>query len=1079
MKKYVNYHCHSDFSNAVVGADSATTVKEYIERIKELGHTVYTSVEHGSPVGWTDKYLACKKHGLKFVYGVEGYIALSPKVEKEAYSSYHIILLARTNEAIKHINRMLYDVDKNVVKSRPVITLDNFKKNYHPDIIVTNACVGGLFKEDTGNLIEEIYKVAGKSLWIEIAPHNIDIQKRMNIKAIQFAQERGLTIVSANDSHYITEEQAEDRLDLLAGNGIFYPEEEGFYMDYPSYDELVKRYELQGVVPKEIYLKAIENTNLIETFENLEMGEGGEFKVPTLYPNLTRKERVHKLIEITNERFKEYISKKPYSQEMIEKFVEEMKWEMREIVTCKMEDYFLTSMGILEEGIRRGGVITKSNRGSSSSFFVNMLYGFTTINRITSKIPILRERFMTADRILKAKTSPDIDNNVAKQEPFVEAQEALLGVGCSGPMLALGTLKAKSAFKMLCRAKGDIPVELQNLMSEKISQYEKDLSYCEDEIEKEQIKLEDYLDDEETMQMFQDGKKYFGLKTGAKKHPCGYLIANENLVEKFGVAYSPKGDRCINLEGKHAELFGLLKLDWLIVSVVDLTDRIWKEIGIPQPTADELQDMVKEDDKVWEIYSKGITMCVNQVEKPKTREKIMQFKPKTIEELSDAIAAVRPGFITYLKRFLSREKFEYCVREIDRILQGDYSESSWLIYQEQIMLILNYVGFDPKKTYETLKGIGKKKKELVEAAHDQFMQGCIQHIEAEGDSHEVAEEKAKSIWEVINNAAKYSFNASHSLGMAHDSLWVAYPKAHYPMETYKVCIEYHLERNEKNKVANIKNEAVHFFGIDIPYPRFRQDNRTVKRDNSAKLITLPLNYIKGVSETASEQLYALREYKGTFSQFILESNLGKGNFKNLIKTNYFEEFGNIGKLMFILENISNWDKITWTEPKLEDLYNSIEPYTKLSYELFKYNIEKIAIKKTAKQIKFENNYDVPNYIESIINIEDKESLYKIYWESKLTGMCSYDLPEGTIIAQIQKIRYYEKSNTYMFDVLNILTNEEKRIYVQNYSKANEKNIIYIPSVTEKIGKNGNIRYIMSNYTNLTAIYDIKKGVKKK
>lgn len=407
MKKYVNYHCHSDFSNAVVGADSATTVKEYIERIKELGHTVYTSVEHGSPVGWTDKYLACKKHGLKFVYGVEGYIALNPKVEKEAYSSYHIILLARTNEAIKHINRMLYDVDKNVVKSRPVITLDNFKKNYHPDIIVTNACVGGLFKEDTGNLIEEIYKVAGKSLWIEIAPHNIDIQKRMNIKAIQFAQERGLTIVSANDSHYITEEQAEDRLDLLAGNGIFYPEEEGFYMDYPSYDELVQRYELQGVVPKEIYLKAIENTNLIETFENLEMGEGGEFKVPTLYPNLTRKERVHKLIEITNERFKEYISKKPYSQEMIEKFVEEMKWEMREIVTCKMEDYFLTSMGILEEGIRRGGVITKSNRGSSSSFFVNMLYGFTTINRITSKIPILRERFMTADRILKAKTSPD------------------------------------------------------------------------------------------------------------------------------------------------------------------------------------------------------------------------------------------------------------------------------------------------------------------------------------------------------------------------------------------------------------------------------------------------------------------------------------------------------------------------------------------------------------------------------------------------------------------------------------------------------------------------------------------------
>ena len=72
-----------------------------------------------------------------------------------------------------------------------------------------------------------------------------------------------------------------------------------------------------------------------------------------------------------------------------------------------MEDYALTSHAIVKRGVRKGGVITTTGRGSCASYLTNMLLGFTTIDRLRTKIPILQQRFMTADKILKSHSCPD------------------------------------------------------------------------------------------------------------------------------------------------------------------------------------------------------------------------------------------------------------------------------------------------------------------------------------------------------------------------------------------------------------------------------------------------------------------------------------------------------------------------------------------------------------------------------------------------------------------------------------------------------------------------------------------------
>lgn len=149
--KYVNYHCHSYYSNVII-ADSPVSPTDYINRIKELGHTTYVSTEHGISFNWADKYLLCKNHGIKFVYGVEGYILHEDKV-------YHIMFVAKNKQGMFQINRLISDaVINNFKYSRPRVTLETIKQFINPsDAIVTSACFLPDTKVRTLNG-EKIYK---------------------------------------------------------------------------------------------------------------------------------------------------------------------------------------------------------------------------------------------------------------------------------------------------------------------------------------------------------------------------------------------------------------------------------------------------------------------------------------------------------------------------------------------------------------------------------------------------------------------------------------------------------------------------------------------------------------------------------------------------------------------------------------------------------------------------------------------------------------------------------------------------------------------------------------------------------
>lgn len=280
-------------------------------------------------------------------------------------------------------------------------------------------------------------------------------------------------------------------------------------------------------------------------------------------------------------------------------------------------------------------------------------------------------------------------------------------------MTAYGTLGIKSAFKMLCRAK-DIPVDTADEITKLIATYEKDKKH------NDSVVIEDYIKNEEHLSLIEESKKYTGIIDSFSVSPCSFVLFNGDLRREIGLIRDKKGNMMTCITGVQAEKFGYLKNDLLIVKVVGMNDMLYKRINISQPDSSVLEDWIKDDKTVWDLYANGYTLGLNQVESSGTTNKCMAYKPKTFEELCAFIAIIRPASASIYKSFENREDFKFNIKEIDELLRGEYLSGSWLIYQEQIMLLLQKLGFEDKETYSIMKAISKKKESIIKKIKPQF-----------------------------------------------------------------------------------------------------------------------------------------------------------------------------------------------------------------------------------------------------------------------------------------------------------------------------------------------------------------------
>ena len=909
MLVYQNYHRHSHLTNVRI-ADSAVTNAAYARRAVELGHGILSSCEHGWQGQYNDVIRLAKENGLKPLVSAEAYW-VRDREEKDR-SNCHIFIAAMNEKGRRALNDVLSEANLTGFYGQPRLDIPLLLSLPKDDVVVTTACIGYWRYDDIEEITARLHDHFGNNFFLEVQYHNTPAQIELNQRILQLREKLGAQLIMGCDSHYIYPDQAQARIDFLASKGLTYPEEDGWFMDYPDGDTAYQRFANQCVLSHDEILEAINNTNIflnVEEYDSPVLND--DIKLPSLYPEWTQEQKNEEYMRLVWQGWDAY--KKTVPEERWPEYEEEIRKEMQVVIDTYMADYFIIDHEVMKRGKELGGKLTKSGRGSGASFFTNTLLGFSDVDRISASVHMYPERFMSTARILQSKGIPDIDMNEAPTAPFVQAQAEILGQDHSYPMVAYGTMKTSAAWKLYAKSQG-VPFEIANAVSEQIKRYELAVKHA-DEDEKDEIDVNKFIS-HEYKDIFDKSAEYLGLIASWSIAPCSSLIYQGNIRTEVGLV-KIKENVCCLMDGHWAEDGHFLKNDHLKVSVVDLIYKAYERIGREPPSVKELLAMCPPEDPAWNVYANGCTMGINQCEKEGTRARAMKYKPRNISELSAFVAAIRPGGASFYKQFESREPFAYGVKAFDELIQTKEFPYSFLLYQEQVMRALNYAGIDMADCYTAIKNIAKKRAEKVLAYKDTFIKGFRESIvRDENKSEDEAQKLAESLWGVIEDSAGYSFNSSHSYCVALDSLYGAWLKAHHPLAFYETYIRLMEEKGDKDKINAAKEEAESHFGIRFAPLRFGQDNRTIHADEEKNEMINTMGSIKGYGVTIGRTFYDCSR-KG-FTSFIdvlayLDKNKVKeAKFKPLILIDYFEQFGNQRELLRIAEL---WDMFKQGEIK--------------------------------------------------------------------------------------------------------------------------------------------------------------------
>lgn len=888
MKRYNNYHKHSHISSLFGGVgDSNIKQKEYIDRCLELGHTNFFTTEHGVFGDVFEAFDLCKNNNLRCLPGLEGYIVVDNNPELKDKSNYHIMIIPITDKARKKCNYYNSLAHIQGFYYKPRWSLEYLLQFDKEDLYITTACCAGLLHDEHSieDILMPLINHFGDHILLEVQNHQFDLQRDINKKAVVLSESTGLKLCAANDSHYIYPWQAKERHDLMVGkrqlegktDAIFVAEDE-FVLDFPDYDTFFERFDKQGVLSEQQIEEAIDNTLIFDNIEEVQLDY--EIKMPNIYPDIPLNDRMKMLENMIWEKFEETKQKEHISEEDLPRYIDGINYELQiikdtneQIHTC---DYFLFNNRNVDLAVNKyGGILTRGGRGSCASFYTNKLLGMTQLDRFKINLPIFPDRFASTARLIENRALPDIDFNVEAQEPFVKASKELLGENGCFPMVAYGTMQEGEAFRNVCRSHG--------LQFDEFNDVAKNLDL--------------YREDKKWKSLIEEAEHYVGTIVSASVHPCAHVLSDKDLLYEYGVARF--GDFiCVMITSGEADQFKVLKNDYLIVSVWKLIHETFEEIGIPIIDAHDLLDSIKDDKRVWDLFTNGITCTLNQVDSDNGMQQAKRYGIKSFEDGALIAAAIRPSFDAWRPKFLNHENYSTGSKDLDAVLQ---QTQHYILFQENLMQYFDWLGVTPAESIGLIKKISKKKikPEDFEKLEVRLRENWIKQTGSE--------DMFDQTWGMIQGCMAYGFASPHAAATSLDMCYGAYLKVNYPYEYMTVCLNNYADDAERT--AKLRKE-LEYFGIKLSEIKFGESRAKYSYDKDKGIISKGIGSIKFLNDTVSEELYTLSQ-NNTYDNFIdllmdisRKTSCNSRQLDILVRLDYFSDFGEANELLYKIDRFN-------------------------------------------------------------------------------------------------------------------------------------------------------------------------------
>jgi DNA polymerase-3 subunit alpha len=762
---FVPLHIHSDYSLL----DGASQLPALIDRAIELGMKAIALTDHGVMYGAVELIKICRNKSFKPIIGNEMYIINGDITKQERRPRYHQVVLAKNNRGYKHLTKLttishLEGVQGKGIFSRPCINKDLLKQ-YHEDLIVTSACLGGEIPQaimsgrpDVARRVAKWYQdVFGDDYYLEIQDHGSQEDRVVNVEIVKIARELGIKIIATNDSHYISCNDVEAHDALLCiqtGKKIF----EDKRMRYSGTEYLKSAEEMKRLfrdhLPEDVIEEAIANTlevaDKIEPYDILSAPRTPHFPIPAGHTADTFVE------EVTWGGLLEKLNRKSRS-EIDNIYKERLEYELRMIQKMGFSEYFLVVWDYIKFA-RDNHIPVGPGRGSAAGSLVAYSMGITNIDPVHHGL--LFERFLNPER----KSMPDIDTDfcIENRDAVIDYVTRQYGKDKVAQIITFNRLTSKAVLKDVARVL-DIPYGEADKMAKLIpvarGKPAKLKKMIADDTPEPEFK-ERYDNDPGVKHWVDMAIRIEGTNKTFGVHAAGVVISAEPLDEIVPLQRNNDGSVITQYYMEDIESMGLLKMDFLglrNLTMIDKTiDLIQKNIGGKRIDPYEITSWERKAQKVlarggetaklpndvrktYELLEAGELEGIFQLESSGMRQIVRDLKPSNIEDISSILALYRPGPLDaglipkFIDRKHGREEIEYDANVLEPILDETYGI---MVYQEQIMRIAqDMAGYSLGQADLLRRAMGKKKVSEMQKHREIFIDGSAKN----GVSKQIAE----------------------------------------------------------------------------------------------------------------------------------------------------------------------------------------------------------------------------------------------------------------------------------------------------------------------------------------------------
>ena len=868
MGKEFDLHRHDEYSTF----DGYGKPEELAKIAKELGYNSLCTTNHGNTNGLVQTYKACKDNGLKAILGVEGYFL--PKYAPQT-RGYHLILIAKNLVGYGNMNRIQYEGD--MQKYYNPIWDFSILEEHSEGLICTSACVAGYLGQciKSDNLdkakkyLKKMQSIFGDDFYIEIQPYNVDeekdginLQRYINIKSIELAEELGIKCILTSDSHRGRKEDWESYLKMheVAGHNLDHIEDtyKERYMPVPG--DLKKRFykmhkaDFGEARTKKLALQMIKNLEEIEDKCELNYLDQLEEKLPVLYDNSYKV-----LVEHVKQGLKD---RGRYNAE----YIKRAKEELDVIKYHKFEDYFL----MVEDYVnwaKNQGIAVGPGRGSACNSIVCYALKITEVDSIYFNLEF--RRFLMKER----HKMPDIDLDF-ETDRRGEVIEYLLNKyeGHSAQICSYGLYRVDNLINDLakvCGLRTDKEVDASDAKINK--QIKADIkkfvnSYIDEGfLDREGLKKDEryksYNDSYDNIMMhflaLYEKVRFIGT------HAAGVAITGGNILDYAAVRMDTKTGKLFTAYDLiDMEAIGVIKFDMLGLKTMSELNDCRKATGTPG-----FDISMIEDENVIAGFAKGDCNGVFQLDKASVQQLLLDIHTSNFNDVVAASAMNRPGPLKQKMPELyaaNKEAYELGedagsnIRAFDEYLKETYGT---IIYQEQIMrMAVDIAGMTWDEAHNITKmKIGVPKfNYYFENDYPRFEQAFVNGCKKLGVPADTAKDIFKKFYD-------YSFNKGHSVGYSLISVEQMYYKVYYPEVFWFAKIKYANDDSDFFKYCEnaVGDGAVVF----LPHVNYSRSKSSLRKIDGEFAIQQGLSSIKGVGEVAANAIVAERKANGIFTSY--------------------------------------------------------------------------------------------------------------------------------------------------------------------------------------------------------------------